>query len=435
MKKKLFLLIMLFIATINYSQDILINENFNGSTLPIDWRALASSDSGNGTQIWTFGSGVVPGEGNTNDFLTNAAIFDDDIAGSTGLHDRVWLWYRTPGAIGIDITPYNDVILEYEYALNVFSTSGETLTIGIWNGSDTFIPIRVYDTDTNPTFDSINITEAIISHPEIDPSAIFIGFGYDDNFSWGFGAGIDNVKLTGYNPQPNDVCTNAEIINANTVVNQTTYGATLNDIILVDCGSTGGGGSCPSTDVADGSAEHSRGVWYVYTSTSSETITISTEYPTTNYDTQLVVWSGSCTALDCIGSDDDVGSDLKSRICWLSTGTTLNPVDYYIHVSGFPDEVGDFTLSLDTDQSTASNQEFEDLKFSFYPNPAKNSLSVVSQEIITKISIFSLLGQEVKSIKPNTSNFNMDITNLDSGVYLLKANTNNSSSSKKLIKK
>jgi len=433
MKKITFSLIILLVTTISYSQDIFINQNFNGPTLPAAWRASASSDSGNGTQIWTFGSGVVPGF--VADFSTNAAIFNDRVAGSTLNHDKVWLWYRTPNAVGIDVTSYNDVILEYDYALNSRPNHSEKLTVGLWNGSDTFIPIRVYNTDTNPTSDFINIKEALALHPEVDASALFIGFGYDDVDSVrGWGAGIDNVKLTGYNAPTNNECVNAEIINDGATITATTYGSTNADALTL-CEPIGGGGLC--TNGGDGFTNFGLGVWYVYTSTTSETITISTENVATNFDTELQVWSGSCGALTCIGSDDDSGDGSNgedSILCWQSTGSALDPVDYYIYVDGDSSDRGDFVLTLNTDQSTASNEAFEQFDFSIYPNPIKNTLSIDSQEIITKVTIFNLLGQEVKSINPYTNNVSVDINNLEAGIYIIKLIANDKESTKKFIK-
>lgn len=429
---------MLLVLTITYAQDILINENFNGTSIPPDWRALATSDSGNGTQIWTFGSGVVPSGGSQNNFPTNAAIFNDFAAGNTGNHDRVWLWYRTPGNVGIDTTPYNDVVLEYQYALNVLGGAGETLTVGLWNGSDAFVPIKIYDSDTNPTYDSINITEALVEHPEVDPTAVYIGFGWDDgNGNWSFGAGIDNVVLKGYNPPSNDECINAVIIPANITITGTTFGAT-NIENLTPCQDGGGNGSCTVGGTGAAFIDFGEGVWFKYTSTSTETITISTANINTDFDTQLQVWSGTCGVLTCIGGDDDGGDDdiveLASQFCWQSTGSSANPVDYYIYVDGFSTNKGYFVLSLDTDQSTASNQEFEQFDFSIYPNPIKNILSIDSQEIITKVTIFNLLGQEVKTISPKTNNVSVDVNNLKAGVYIIKLIANDNESTKKFIK-
>jgi hypothetical protein len=203
MKKITMMLMMLLVATISYSQDILLDENFNAATTPADWTAFGNT--GTGDQPWTFGTGEMP-QGAFADFSSNAAIFDDDAAGNDGDHDMVWLWYGAPGGVGLDVSSYTQVTLEYEYALNEIG-DGETLSVGLWDGA-VFIPIKVYDTDTDPTFDSIDIIAALAANPSVNASILYIGFGYDDvNSGWDWGAGIDNVKVTA--TASNDFCINA----------------------------------------------------------------------------------------------------------------------------------------------------------------------------------------------------------------------------------
>jgi hypothetical protein len=245
------------------------------------------------------------------------------------------------------------------------------------------------------------------------------------------------VVLAGFNAPANDECANAEVITDGATVTATTIGSTFNEGIT-DCSLQGGDGSCDFT--ADGAGNYTEGVFYVYTSTSTETITISTANAGTDYDTELSVWSGACGAFDCVGSDDDSGDSSSgqndSALCWLSTGSTSNPIDYYIYVTGFANNVGNFVLTLDTDQSTtASNEDFEQFAFSIYPNPVNNILSIDSQEIITKVSIFNMLGQEVKNSNPNTNNVSLDVNNLEAGVYIIKLIAGNKESTKKFVKK
>ncbi len=732
MKKITILLILLLTVTFSYSQLIYV-ETFGINVLPTGW---TMQNVGDGTHLWTFGSNEVPGDGTANDFTGSAAIFDDDTAGNTGNRDNVILWTGSDAGGGFDFSIYPDgiVTLSYEYALNVLSGGSETLSVVIWDNTNTeWITLVEYNTDTNPTLDSVDITAAISANSGINPSAVFIGFEYDDidgGFAWG--AGIDNVRLrvapendncwtatnvtndlpyqditrtsgntnngyvtpagcgagmnnglwytftaqvngefniesltpdfdheigvylvgdcfnpasfvcidnadaggsgssetlsfnaiegvqyfinigyfsfntylqtsgdldinmfysapanddcanaevitdgatetgttltatdvdaltpcedgggdgsctdggtgainfgsgvwykytststetitistanvgtdydtelqvwsgacgaltcvggdddggdgtghisdsqfcwqsTGSSATPvdyyiyvdghftqignfvltlnadqstvaavpaNNECANAEVITDGATETGTTIGATANEGI-VDCGLTGGGGSC-GAGIGDGNGNYTEGVFYVYTSTSTETITISTENAGTNYDTELSVWSGACGAFVCVGSDDDSGDGStgsnNSELCWLSTGSASNPVDYYIQVSGFASNVGNFELTLNTDQSTVvSTEDFEQFGFSIYPNPVNNILSIDSQEIITKVSIFNLLGQEVKTSNPETNNVSVDVNNLDSGVYIVKLVAGDKKSTKKFIKK
>lgn len=197
MKKITSLLIMLLLGTISYSQTTIFSENFDGGTLPADWVLNATDNSGN--HLWTFGSGAVPG--NIADFTTNAAIFDDDIAGNTGDHNRAWIYHNA-----VDVSSFNQITLEYEYAINSSSNDDGTLSIGLFDGSN-WIIIRTYGLDTAPTLDIVDIAAALAANPGVDAANLFIGFVYDDiDGGWAWGAGIDNVVLTTSNVILNDAC-------------------------------------------------------------------------------------------------------------------------------------------------------------------------------------------------------------------------------------
>ncbi len=57
-----------------------------------------------------------------------------------------------------------------------------------------------------------------------------------------------------------------------------------------------------------------------------------------------------------------------------------------------------------------------------YPNPTQQQITVVNNEEIAQLIITNLLGQEMINLTPNTTTVNVDLTNLPSGVYLLKVN-------------
>jgi uncharacterized repeat protein (TIGR01451 family) len=71
-----------------------------------------------------------------------------------------------------------------------------------------------------------------------------------------------------------------------------------------------------------------------------------------------------------------------------------------------------------------------------YPNPAKNNFGIQLKEgIVTRVSIFNQLGQLVKTADHFGSDFpSVDISELQSGTYLVKIATDESTYTKKLIK-
>lgn len=81
-----------------------------------------------------------------------------------------------------------------------------------------------------------------------------------------------------------------------------------------------------------------------------------------------------------------------------------------------------------------SNASFEASNIKMFPNPAKSNFTIDAQENIEKVSVYNLLGQEVVSKNPNTNSVTFDITNLQSGVYVVKATINGTVSTSRIIK-
>ncbi len=69
---------------------------------------------------------------------------------------------------------------------------------------------------------------------------------------------------------------------------------------------------------------------------------------------------------------------------------------------------------------TANTENNKVLGFAMYPNPAKNQLTISAKESISKAEVFNVLGRKVKSFAINSTNKTLDISNLSSGVYLIK---------------
>jgi hypothetical protein len=73
-------------------------------------------------------------------------------------------------------------------------------------------------------------------------------------------------------------------------------------------------------------------------------------------------------------------------------------------------------------------------KARIYPNPAMNILNIESEISIEKVSVYNILGQEVISKYPNTELVTLDVSSLQSGVYILKTSINGNVSSTRFIK-
>jgi len=85
-------------------------------------------------------------------------------------------------------------------------------------------------------------------------------------------------------------------------------------------------------------------------------------------------------------------------------------------------------------QNVLSTDDVFANKFTVYPNPSNESnvLNIRTTEQVDKVEIFNTLGQRVLSETNNTKQ--LDIQNIDTGVYFLKIKTDSGSITKRLIK-
>ena len=72
------------------------------------------------------------------------------------------------------------------------------------------------------------------------------------------------------------------------------------------------------------------------------------------------------------------------------------------------------------------------LNFSVFPNPTNGILNITSKTPINRVEIYSILGKEI--IDTTISTNSIDISNLNSGIYIIKAHSNNELGVKRIIK-
>jgi len=79
--------------------------------------------------------------------------------------------------------------------------------------------------------------------------------------------------------------------------------------------------------------------------------------------------------------------------------------------------------------------DFDTTSISTYPNPVTSTFTITSQQTITSVTVFNVLGQQVINQTPDTLNFVADFSSLTAGVYLAKIATQSGSKTVKVIKK
>jgi hypothetical protein len=77
-----------------------------------------------------------------------------------------------------------------------------------------------------------------------------------------------------------------------------------------------------------------------------------------------------------------------------------------------------------------------EVDFAVYPNPVREKVMITSKQIIREIIIFNPLGQQIKKVKVNLKSAEINIRNLNNGVYYLNLRlVNGATISTKIIKK
>jgi hypothetical protein len=91
----------------------------------------------------------------------------------------------------------------------------------------------------------------------------------------------------------------------------------------------------------------------------------------------------------------------------------------------------DFSIVLN---STASVKDLNQFNFSAYPNPASHNLNLSASKNIETIEIFNLIGQKVMTATPNKNATSINVSNLNSGIYIVKATIEGIKGSYKFVK-
>ncbi len=105
-------------------------------------------------------------------------------------------------------------------------------------------------------------------------------------------------------------------------------------------------------------------------------------------------------------------------------------------ISGNP--VGTGTLFIDNvyfSDVALTNNTFANNTLKIYPNPASNSITLENESTIESVNIYNVIGQEVKVASPNANSITLDISNLETGIYIIKSVSEGKTNTTKFVKK
>ncbi|NQX84703.1 MAG: fibronectin type III domain-containing protein [Flavobacteriaceae bacterium] len=155
---------------------------------------------------------------------------------------------------------------------------------------------------------------------------------------------------------------------------------------------------------------------------------------TTGLDSVLEAFSGECGSLTSLGCNVDGPTTASGFYSHLSLiGLTPGETIYVRVWENGGNMVIPFSISAFNSTLSINDVPFESLKY--YPNPVVNELNLKANQIITSIRIYNVLGQEVKSVRPNSMTLKVDMSTLIAGVYLVKVSINGNTNTLRLIKK
>lgn len=83
---------------------------------------------------------------------------------------------------------------------------------------------------------------------------------------------------------------------------------------------------------------------------------------------------------------------------------------------------------------TLGADEFAVSKFNAYPNPSNNVWNIEGTQTIESVLVYDVLGKQVMSVKPNSTNVELNAASLTNGIYFAKVSTALGTKSIKLIK-
>lgn len=85
-------------------------------------------------------------------------------------------------------------------------------------------------------------------------------------------------------------------------------------------------------------------------------------------------------------------------------------------------------------QQTQSSQFDVIENLSVYPNPVVDRINISAATSIDQVRVFDLVGRLVKQATPSSSNFSLDVADLNKGVYMVQLKAGDKEATTKLIK-
>ena len=216
----------------------------------------------------------------------------------------------------------------------------------------------------------------------------------------------------------------------------------IDDIALSTSGSGGGGTSenyCEKVVTHFGiEAETASAIKLTIENSGEKTMKVTIESNDADPVDEIVI--PAVTGAPTVSAKDtSIAGKISVTLTWENTPTEDLDINVLWSKESF---AGNWQLSQDPIKvkfnascSTASVDNNNLLNISLYPNPTTNNLNISAQNIIESAAIYNVLGKKVKSVFINKTEDTIDVSTLNSGIYILKYTVNNKVGTMKFIKK
>lgn len=105
----------------------------------------------------------------------------------------------------------------------------------------------------------------------------------------------------------------------------------------------------------------------------------------------------------------------------------------HIYFDWNPAIVTNTTYNINVEPLSTNNLKADKVKV--YPNPARNVVNIETVEVAEKIKVVDMNGRTVKNIVPNQNREKVDLTSIETGIYIIQVYSLGELTSYKLIKK
>ena len=106
-----------------------------------------------------------------------------------------------------------------------------------------------------------------------------------------------------------------------------------------------------------------------------------------------------------------------------------NSASFALANHGFNNRIIDTNVTF----TTLGVEDFSLDATSIYPNPSNGNFSIISKTTIDQVSIYTLTGSFVKTVKANENSTQINIEGLSTGVYLIELQNDSQKAWKKVI--